>query len=284
MEELMLVDDLLNNQITRICLILIIASLSHLFVRSSIRSLVRRAVRGHRHHSKEEEKKREDTLASMFRKMAGVIIWVVAIVLILGELQVNFTAVLTGAGFLGVVIGFGAQKTIGDFMAGAFIILENQFRVGDIVNLRASGGDIAGIVEEITVRITKLRDLDGQLHFIPNGSIEYVTNMTFQYAGINLDIGVSYDADIDKVEIVMNKVGSEMAKKEPWDAKIVEPIEFLRLDSFDDSAVTVKALGKVKPGTQWEVAGEYRRRLKKEFEKEGIGIPFPQRVIHQAKK
>lgn len=284
MEELTFISELLDNQITRVCIILIIASLTHLLVRGSISKLVRKAVRGHRHHSKEEEKKREDTLASMFRKVVGAVIWVVAVVLVLSELKVNLAAVLTGAGFLGVVIGFGAQKSIGDFMAGAFIILENQFRVGDIVNLRVSGSDVAGIAEEITIRITKLRDLDGQLHFIPNGSIEFVTNMTFQYAGVNLDVGVSYDADIDKVELVMNKVGSDMAKAEPWADKIVEPVEFLRLDSFDDSAVKVKALGKVKAGTQWEVAGEYRRRLKKAFEKEGIGIPFPQRVIHQAKK
>jgi small conductance mechanosensitive channel len=130
------------------------------------------------------------------------------------------------------------------------------------------------------VRITRLRDLDGNLHVVQNGSVTTATNLSLGFANVNIDIGVSYDTDIDKLEKIINKLGEQLAQDENHKDNILEPIAFLRLDSFGDSSVNVKALGKVKPGTQWEIAGEFRRRLKKEFDKNGIEIPFPQRVIH----
>ena len=273
-----------GNQAAQILITVVVAIVVQIIARKSISGIVKRIIRSHKYASHSDEEKREKTLSTIFRTASAVIIWVIAGIVILSQLHVNIAALMTGAGLLGIVVGFGAQSSIQDFLAGLFIIAENQYRVGDIVTLRASGADYSGIVEDITVRITRLRDLDGNLHIIQNGSASVVSNLSFGYANVNIDIGVAYEADIDKVEKVMNQVGKTMKEDQEWGEMIVDPIHFLRLDSFADSAVVVKALGKVEPAKQWDVAGEYRRRLKVAFEKEGISIPFPQRVVHSAKK
>ncbi|MGD8373585.1 MAG: mechanosensitive ion channel family protein [Candidatus Woesebacteria bacterium] len=281
-----------ENVVVQILAIIIIAALVHLMVHVSIEQIVRKVV-GYEYESglkikigkgyatKVDEEKREQTLISLFRTAAAVIIWIVAIVVILAVLHVNIAALMTGAGLFGIVIGFGAQNTIKDFLAGIFVIAENQYRVGDVVTLRTSGVDVSGTVEDITIRITKLRDLDGNLHIVQNGTPSVVTNRTFDYANVNVDIGVAYESDVDQVERVINRVGERMAEDDKWSEYIVEPIQFLRVDGFEDSAVRVKALGKVHPAMQWDVAGEFRRRIKKAFEKEGIAIPFPQVVVRR---
>jgi small-conductance mechanosensitive channel len=276
--------DLMSNPVFRVCVIVLVAAFLHLAARETIGFFVRRVINaGHRKQSKSELKKRERTLAGMFRTIFGVALWVGVVFLALLQFQINITALLTGAGFLGVIIGLGAQNSIKDFLAGLYIITENQFRIGDIVKIQANGTVISGVVDDISMRVTRLRDLDGNLHIVPNGSIEIVSNLTFVYANVNIDIGVSYESDIDKVEKVMNKVGEDLASDKEWEDKIVEPIKFLRVDRFDASAITIKALGKVKPASQWPVAGEYRRRLKKAFEQNNISIPLPQMVVHKGK-
>lgn len=274
---------LAENTAIRVCFILLAACVIHLSLRATLSLLIHRLLDKVTFHSQEERKKREDTLIAAFQTMGAVIIWFAALLFLLVELSVNLTALLTGAGVFGVVVGFGAQNTIKDFLAGVFIIGENQFRVGDIISLKAAGSDVSGIVEDLTMRITKLRNLDGQLHIIPNGSIEIVSNLTFEFANVNIDIGVSYDSDVDQVEKTMNTVGKTMAEDDEWRNRIIEPIKFLRVDNFADSQITIKALGRVEPASQWEVAGEYRRRLKKAFDKAKINIPFPQIVVHKAK-
>ena len=139
------------------------------------------------------------------------------------------------------------------------------------------------MVERITVRQTVLRDLDGMVHHIPNGEIKIATNMTMEFSSINLDIGVGYDTDIDKLEQVINDVGIEMQKDKKWREKIIEAPKFERVDGFGDSAINIKILGRTEPMEQWAVTGELRKRLKKAFDKNGIEIPFPQRTIHQTK-
>lgn len=255
--------------------VLIAQRLSHNF----ITKIIRQTVRSHKYESKREEEQREETLVSVFDTAISVILWILGIILILSQLGFNIAALATGAGLVGIIIGFGAQSTIKDFLKGFFIILENQYRVGDIVTLNG----FSGVVEALTIRITRLRDLDGYTHIIPNGDITVVTNMSFGFSNVNIDIGVSYDSNISKVEKVINKVGAELAEDEEWKTLFIEPITFLRVDAFADSAVMIKALGKVIPGKQWDIAGEFRRRIKKEFEKEKIVIPFQQIVIHQAK-
>lgn len=251
-----------------------------------ITQVFRRVVRGNKYTSKAEEKKREDTLIRIFRTASGVAIWIIGIVVILDELHVNIAALATGAGLIGVIVGFGAQNAVKDFLAGVFVIIEDQYRVGDIVMFSASSGNgsgVSGVVEDITIRVTRLRDLDGNLHTVPNGSAGIVTNMSHKYANVNVDVGVGYSADIDKVEQIINEVGEKMAKDSKWQEDIIEPIQFLRVDSFGDSSVVIKSVGKVKPAQQWAVAGEFRKRIKVAFEKNNIDIPFPQVVVHQSK-
>lgn len=275
-------EQLLDNKFVQVLLTIIITLLVQILLRSPIERVVRKVIRTHRYSSKDEEKKREDTLITIFHTAGMVAAWIVAIIVILIQLDVNFAGLLTGAGLIGIVVGVGAQGAIRDFLAGVFIILENQYRVGDIVTLSAGvAGGVSGVVEDITVRITKLRDLDGNVHIVSNGSVGVITNMTFKYANVNIDIPVSYTTDIDTVKKIINDVGVDLAGDETLGKDVIEAIQFLRVDSFDASVMMVKALGKVKAGTQWDLAGEFRRRIKMAFDKKGIDIPYPQVVVHE---
>ncbi|NQU83956.1 MAG: mechanosensitive ion channel family protein, partial [Parcubacteria group bacterium] len=187
--------------------------------------------------------------------------------------------VMAAAGVIGLALGFGGQYLIRDIIAGLFIIIENQYRVGDAVEIDA----VSGTVEDITLRTTIIRDLDGVVHHIQNGSFSRSANKSKVFARINLDIGVAYDSNLKKVISTINKVGKEMAAHSTWGKLITKKPKFERVNDFADSAIIVKILGETKPLEQWKVAGELRKRLKTEFDKEGIEIPFPQMVIHKAK-
>jgi moderate conductance mechanosensitive channel len=274
----------LTHPIFRIFFIILIAIILQLSVRSAIDRVVRRAVRGHKYATKLDEEKRVQTLSNILHTASAVIIWITALFVILWQLEVNIAALMTGAGLVGIIVGFGAQNSIKDFLAGIHVITENQYRVGDIVTLYAEGAERSGVVEEITIRITRIRDLDGVLHTIRNGSVAIVSNLSFGHANVNIDVSVAYGSDIDKVEKVVNEVGEELARDEKWIEHIIEPIQFLRVDEFEDSAIRIKSLGMVQPAEQWAVAGEFRRRLIKAFAENGIEIPFPQLSIHDTDK
>jgi small conductance mechanosensitive channel len=270
---------ILQNPFTEIALTLAVAIIIQMILRRTIDRIVHRIVQSHKYASPVDAEKRDHTLTTIFRTASAVVIWTTAIVLILLHLDVNLAALITGAGVLGIIVGLGAQSAIRNFVAGLFIIAENQYRVGDIVTLTVAGKDISGVVEDITVRITRLRDLDGNLYTVQNGEVTIVSNSSFGYANVNIDINVIYDTDVDKAENIMNQVGKEMAEDPKWSQHIFEPIQFFRVDGFAETGVRVKALGKVEPAMQWELAGEYRRRLKKAFEKAGVEIPHPQQVV-----
>ena len=182
-----------------------------------------------------------------------------------------------------MIHGTRPQALLRGSTVGCPIFIDNPYRVGDISTL--SGGTIgigtSGLVEEITLRITKLRDLDGTLNIVRNGEASVITNRTYKYSSVVLDVGVAYDSDIDVVERVMNAVGKDMLKDAELGSKINEPIAFVRVDQFAASSVVVKAVGKVTPAAQWEIAGEYRRRLLKAFAKAGIEIALPQVIVRQ---
>lgn len=250
-----------------------------LVVNRFIGRIVDSVIEGHHYKSRHDELQREETLTNIFKTATAVVLWIIAVIFTLQEFGFNLAALLTSAGVIGIVIGFGAQSLIKDYLSGMFIIIENQYRIGDVVKIAGQ----SGLVEQITIRMTKLRDIDGNVYFVPNGEITTVKNMTLEFSGAVIDISVSYDTDINEVEKIINEVGKELAVDPKWEERILEPITFLRLDSFGDSSVNLKALGKVMPLEQWNVAGEYRRRLKKAFEVHHIEIPFPQRVVHERK-
>lgn len=261
----------------RIILVILVAYIVNLITHKTIAKIVRQSVTGKHFKTAKDEKQREDTLISILSTTITIVIWVTAFLFVLTALGIDITPVLASAGIVGIALGFGAQAIVKDFLAGLFILLENQYRVGDVLQINQS---VSGVVEKITLRSTTLRDLEGRVHYIPNGNIEVATNMTLEYANVDLNIGIAYDSDIDKVEKIINSVGEKLFEDEAWKGVVLEPAQMLRVDSFDDSAITIKIVCKTAPIRQWDVKSEILRRVKKAFDKEGIEIPFPQRVIH----
>lgn len=239
--------------------------------------VIRRLVPSAHFRSSQAEKQREDTLIRITRGTLGTLVWVVAGLMILSEVGINIGPLLAAAGVAGIAVGFGGQYLIRDVVAGLFIILENQYRVGDVVCLDST----CGLVEDISIRMATLRDLDGTVHHVPHGVVSKVSNLSKDYARVNMDIGISYSSDLEKVIEVVNVTGKEIAEDPAWKNDIIKPVQFDRVTEFADSAVMFKALGDTQPLRQWAVAGEFRKRLKIAFDKAGIEIPFPQRVIHQ---
>ncbi len=264
----------------KIIVIIVVAYLALRFGKIFIEKIIRRAIAGDRYLNKEAERKREDTLIKVFEGTLRVVVWVVVVLIILSELSINIGPLLAGAGIVGVALGFGAQYVVRDFLSGLFIILENQYRVGDVVCLDGTCGE----VESVNLRMTILRDLDGTVHHIPNGQITKADNLSKKFARVNLSVGISYSSNLEKVIGTVNRVGRELAEDSGWKDKITKAPQFLRVDDFADSAVIIRILGETKPLQQWDVTGELRKRLKIAFDQEGIEIPFPQMVIHQAKE
>ncbi|MCI0441300.1 MAG: mechanosensitive ion channel family protein [Chloroflexi bacterium] len=223
-----------------------------------------------------EVDKRAKTLDGVVNGTLSVFIILIALFTILSEFGVSVGPVLAGVGIAGISIGFGAQGLVRDVISGVFILLEDHYRVGDVVRIAGT----AGLVEDINLRRTVLRDLDFIQHFIPNGEITIASNFTKEKSRVNLNIPVAYRSDLDHVIAVLNRVGEEMSQDEVFGPLITDQIKVLRVDSFDDSGISIKVLGETLPLRQWDVAGEYRKRLKKAFDQEGIEIPFPHRTLY----
>lgn len=224
----------------------------------------------------EESKKRAHTLSSVIKNLLSVVILVIALMTIFGQLGIEIGPLLAAAGIVGLAIGFAGQSLVKDVINGFFILLWDQIRVGDVVQVAGRGG----LVEKINLKMTVLRDLAGSVHFIPNGTIDVVTNMTKDYSHYVFEIGVAYREDVDEVMEVIKEVDKEVRKDPEYKEHILEPLEIFGLDKFDDSAIVIKARIKTKPGKQWRVGREFNRRLKKKFDEKDIEIPFPHRMIY----
>ena len=260
----------------KIFIVLLVAYLINRIGAKIIERMIRKGVKD---TTKEATEKRQNTLTGVFASALRIVVWLMAIMMILPELGINIGPILAGAGILGVALGFGAQSMIRDFLAGLFILIENQYRKGDVV----CADGTCGLVEDITLRKTILRDLDGVVHHIPNGEIKKASNLSKGFARVNLNIGISYKSDLEKVIKVVNQVGEELTEDPDWADSIIKAPQFLRVDNFGESAIIIKILGETKPLKQWGATGELRKRIKIAFDKEGIEIPFPQRVIHRTK-
>jgi small conductance mechanosensitive channel len=224
----------------------------------------------------EEYKKRASTLGSVIRHLLQVVVLLIAFITILGELGIEIGPILAAAGIVGLAVGFGAQSLVKDVINGFFILLEDQIRVGDVVNISGKGG----LVEKVNLKMTILRDLAGNVHYIPNGSIEVVTNMTKEYSRYVFDIGVAYREDVDEVIEVIKAVDEELRNDPEFKDDIIEPIEVLGLDQFGDSALVIKARTTTRPIKQWRIGREFNRRLKKAFDERNIEIPFPHVTLY----
>lgn len=261
----------------RIIAIIIVALIINKIVKRGIDKIVRISVVSNNFSSKEAEIKRENTLIQIFSISSKIALFSIIILMVLQEFGVSIGPILAAAGIVGLAFGFGGQYLIRDIISGLFIIIENQYRIGDIVKFE----NLGGVVEKISLRMTTLRDLDGTVHHIPHGEIKEVSNYSKDFSRVNLDIGVSYGAKLEQVIEVVNKTGIELAEDAKFKEFIITAPQFLRVNDFADSSVMIKILGETLPSKQWEITGELRKKLKIAFDREGIEIPFPQRVIHQ---
>jgi moderate conductance mechanosensitive channel len=226
-----------------------------------------------------ESRKRADTLSQVVRWVLRTAILLVAAVMLLGQLGVQIGPIVAAAGVVGVAVGFGAQTLVQDLISGFFLLLEDQVRVGDVVQL----GDKSGLVEKITLRMVILRDFSGSVHYVRNGKIDVVTNMTKEYSYAVFDVSIGYGEDPDKVTAVIQAVGNDLQGDAAFKDDILAPVEVVGLDRFADSAIIIKARLKTKPSKQWRVGREFNRRLKKKFDELNIEIPFPHITLHPGK-
>lgn len=227
-----------------------------------------------------EGKKRIITLSELLRTSMKVVISVIFTLAILSQFGVKITPLLAGAGIAGLAIGFGAQELVRDVISGFFMILENQIRVGDVVNINGTGG----LVERIEIRTITLRDYAGVVHIFQNGKINSLSNLTMEWSAAVFNIGVAYKEDPDEVIEIIREVGTETQNDESVGQNIIAPIEIAGLDRFGESEIVIKARLKTKPGTQFGTGRVFRKRLKKVFDERGIEIPFPHRTIYWGEK
>lgn len=259
----------------RLVLIVLAAFLALLFVRRVSGALVARA--DSRAPDDLAGKKRRETLVDVFSSLIRLLVWGTAGLVALSELGVNTRPILGSFAILGLAISFGSQNLVKDMVNGFFVLLENQYAVGDTVEI----GGKQGTVERITLRTTWLRSgLTGIVYTIANGDVSGVANHTRDWSGVAVEVGVGYDADLEHVRDVVNAVGQEFADDPEWSERVLAAPVSQGVIRLDDSAVVVRVAGKVTPGAQWAADRELKGRLKKRLDAEGIEIPFPQQVLH----
>ena len=270
------VTDWLLTHGLRILLILALALVADLVLRVIVPRVIRPTVaRQMRGKPGEEIEQRSHTLVAVLRGSSRFVLVVWALFTILPELGVNITPMLASVGIAGIALGFGAQSLVKDVLTGLFILIENQYSKGDVVTVAG----ISGQVEEVGLRRTVLRDLDGVVHHVPNSQIGVASNLTQEWSRVNLNVSVAYGEDLDRVFEVINRVGRELAADAEFGPLILKAPQVLRVDAFGESGIAIKVLGDTEPIRQWEVLGELRKRLIRAFVEEGVRVPYPPHVI-----
>jgi small-conductance mechanosensitive channel len=265
----------------QIVLIAIAALVAFVVLRTAVNVSVRHLIERRRDESGDgilppaELERRVKTIARLVVRVAGAVIAIIAVLMALERFGIDIGPAIAGLGVVGIAVGLGAQTLVKDWLAGIFVVLENQYSQGDVV--RIAGVD--GVVEDFSLRRTTLRDLDGTVHTVPNGQITVASNMTRLWARVNLDISVAYDTDIDRATSIINEVGEKLQADADWAPRILEPPKVIRVNALSDSAVTLKVLGQVRAAEQWAVSGELRKRILAAFGAAGIEIPYPHRVV-----
>lgn len=223
-----------------------------------------------------ESAKRAETLGRVVRYLIAVVISLITVMLVLAELGVSVAPILGAAGVVGLAVGFGAQSLVKDYFTGFFLLLENQIRQGDVIKI----GDHAGSVEEVTLRYVQLRDYDGNVHYVPNGTISTVINMTRGFSNAVMDIGVAYRENVDDVMAVMRDVAAQLRQDPEVGPRITDDLEIAGVEQWADSAVVIRCRFRCQPIQQWGVKREYLRRLKSAFDAKGIEIPYPHMTLY----
>lgn len=257
--------------------VVLILVLAWLALRVSRRALARVRMHLQQDLDDSERIKRLNTLEQVLRYVLAVLIILVAGMLVLSELGISIAPVLAAAGVVGIAVGFGAQSLVKDYFTGLFLLLENQVRQGDVVEVGGKGG----LVEEMTLRYIRLRDYEGSVHYVPNGIIDTVTNRSRGFAFALIDVSVAYREDVDAVCAVMREVAAELRADPELSSKVVEDIEIAGVEQWADSAVVIRCRFKTLPLEQWNVRRAYLQRLKKAFDAADIEIPFPHLTLYQ---
>jgi small conductance mechanosensitive channel len=222
------------------------------------------------------QRQRAETLTQVLRDVARVFVVAVGTMMVLSEIGIDLKPLLAAAGLGGLAIGFGAQSLVKDVISGFFILLEDSIAVGDVVEIAG----VSGLVEEVKLRSIRLRDVSGSVHVVPNGIVDRVKNMTKGFSFYVFDVGVAYKEDVDRVMAVLVEIAEELRADPLYAEDILEPLEMLGVDRFDDSAVIIRCRLKTVPSKQWRVGREMNRRIKKTFDAKGIEIPFPHRTLY----
>jgi small conductance mechanosensitive channel len=225
--------------------------------------------------SSERSTQRTRTVGNVVGSLASILIYVIGIGMALAEFGVNLGPLIAGAGIVGVALGFGAQSLVKDFLSGIFMFVEDQYGVGDIIDV----GEASGAVEVVNLRTTRIRDVNGTLWHVHNGEIRRVANKSQEWARTVLDIEVAYDTNIPRAMEVIKRVADEVWEEAPDNATILEEPELWGVEAFGDSAIAIRLVMKVEPSEQWATARLIRARIKETFDAEGIRIPFPQRTV-----
>jgi moderate conductance mechanosensitive channel len=256
---------------------LIALRVARLFVHGIVHALMsREATEGTSQDlSAVEIKRRSDTIETFGVNLLNFVIVVVAAIMVLDLLKYDVAPAIAGLGIVGIAVGFGAQSLVRDYFNGALILIENQFSKGDVVSI----ADVTGTVEDLSLRRTTLRDLDGVVHTVPNGQIAVTSNRTRTWARINQDVTVAYGTDVDHAIEVVADVGQSMVDDPVWKPRILERPRVERVEALAELGITLKILGSVRAGEQWSVGGELRKRLLAAFRSNGIEIPQPRRVF-----
>lgn len=218
---------------------------------------------------------RAETIGSVLKSISSMVIYSIAALMVLAELGINLAPLIAGAGIVGAALGFGAQSLVKDFLSGLFMLAEDQYGVGDVIDV----GEATGTVEVVNLRTTRLRGVDGTVWHVPNGEIRRVGNMSQQWARALLDIEVAYDTDLDKAMEIVKSVADEVFHDDEWRVDMLEEPEVWGVEALGADGITIRLVIKTQPGQQWKVTRELNRRMKARFDSESIEIPFPQRVM-----
>lgn len=219
--------------------------------------------------------RRGQTIAQLLRSVGRVLVLVIALLLTF-NVFIDIGPILAGAGILGLAVSFGAQSLVKDVISGFFILFENQFAIGDVIEVAGK----SGVVEKMTLRVVQLRDGEGIMHVVPNSEIKVVSNKTRGWSRAVIDVGVPYDENVDRALEVLRSESLDFSAEPAWATQLDGPVEVLGVESLSDSAVVLRTMIRTQPGSQWSVAREFRRRIKNRFDQERLQIPFPQRRVH----
>lgn len=273
---------LVSERMVETVSIVIGAVIVYYFGRMFITWAIRYAIHStakHRSWHRKDIEKRENTLTQLIRSFWRITIIAYIAAMVASKLfYFDLSPLFASAGIIGVALGFGAQSLVKDFLAGIFIIAENQYRVGDIIDVMGA----SGTVERVGTRSTVLRDADGNVHYLPNGSIQHVINKTMGYSMSRFTLQLDPSTDISRAADIINETGQQLSKEKSWDKKIIEPPKFVSVGDITGRSVELIVAGKVQPSDQWAVTSEMRRRLLKEFEKQEIELAvIPTAITHK---